>query len=202
VRSSLGAPTLTSRKKPQPVPSMRSRLDANWSRLAGWRLRARKGRKAEARRRLPATSHSPELRVPTPSSPTVRRRYTAALARRAPARRVRLLDAVRGPMASMRLTPAGRWRDSDSNRGHRNFQSRALPAELSRRGCAMLAIQLGCARRFRRTNNVGDVSAGRDNRVACPSRVSCSSCATPSRAGTIPGSTITTGRWRLVGSGR
>jgi hypothetical protein len=30
-------------------------------------------RKAEARRRLPATSHSPELRAPTPNPPTVRR---------------------------------------------------------------------------------------------------------------------------------
>jgi aminoglycoside phosphotransferase (APT) family kinase protein len=46
VRSSLGAPTLASRKKPQPVPSMRSRLDANWSRLAGWRLRARNALRA------------------------------------------------------------------------------------------------------------------------------------------------------------
>ena len=46
---------------------------------------------------------------------------------------VRLLDAVRGPMASMRLTPAGRWREADLNRRHLDFQSSALPAELSRR---------------------------------------------------------------------
>src|ERR1700729_530619 len=44
-------------------------------------------------KRLPATSHSPELRTPPHGAQTVHR-----------ARRVRLLDAVHGSMASMRLT--------------------------------------------------------------------------------------------------
>src|SRR5947209_9136353 len=51
-----------------------------------------------------------------------------------------------GPEPS-RLDPievreAGRWRDPDSNRGHHDFQSCALPAELSRRRGAILAIVL------------------------------------------------------------
>src|ERR1700756_1664214 len=34
------------------------------------------------------------------------------------------------------------WRDSESNRGHHDFQSCALPTELSRRARAMLAAHL------------------------------------------------------------
>ena len=41
--------------------------------------------------------------------------------------------------------PDARWRDPDSNRGHHDFQSCALPTELSRRGGQDIAGRARCA---------------------------------------------------------
>ena len=48
-------------------------------------------------------------------------------------------ERANGPTSQRRESPdrtgdSGRWRDPDSNRGHHDFQSCALPTELSRRG--------------------------------------------------------------------
>ena len=45
-------------------------------------------------------------------------------------------ETLRNPAA---IGHCGRWRDPDSNRGHHDFQSCALPTELSRRGANRLA---------------------------------------------------------------
>src|SRR5256885_9868986 len=50
------------------------------------------------------------------------------------------LDHLGEPTCAPTSRAFVRWRDPDSNRGHHDFQSCALPAELSRRGgSAMLA---------------------------------------------------------------
>ena len=72
----------------------------------------------------------------------------------------------------------GRWRDPDSNRGHHDFQSCALPTELSRPGRAMLAIRGGTDGVRRRA---------RHNRVRCRTPSDCSYCATPKSSWDDPG---------------
>src|SRR4051812_4387674 len=57
-------------------------------------------------------------------------------------------------------TNSRRWRDPDSNRGHHDFQSCALPTELSRRGRVSLAVP--CAQLGERIDEVAARSPASD----------------------------------------